>query len=65
MRQNLFLVLLETHEVKVKVFNAIFFEEVLSDQTAQIDAIFAECIIFIQTAVSLYRTEVASVIAHV
>ena len=36
--QDLFFVLLETDEVKVQVFDTVFLEQVLSNQTRQIDA---------------------------
>lgn len=65
MSQNLLLVLLETHKVKVQVLNTIFFEKILTDQAAQIYASLGQSIIFVKTAVSLYRTEVATIIAHV
>ena len=38
MSQDLFFVLLETDEVKVKVLDTILLEQVLSNQTRQIDA---------------------------
>ena len=47
-RENLFLVLLETDEVEVQIFNSIFFEKVLTNQARQVNACLRQSAILVQ-----------------
>ena len=65
MGQNLLLVLLETDEVEVEIFDAILLEEVLADETGEIDAGLGEGAVFIEGGVVVDRAEAAPVVAHI
>ena len=47
-RKDLFLVLLETDEVEVQIFNSIFFEKVLTNQARQVNACLRQSAILVQ-----------------
>lgn len=47
-REDLFLVLLETDEVEVQIFNSIFFEKVLTNQARQVNACLRQSAILVQ-----------------
>ena len=57
--------LLEADEVEVQVLNSILFKQVLADQARQIYTCLGKCIVLVQGRVSLNRTKVASVVAHI
>lgn len=65
MLQNLLFVLLEADEVKMEVFYAILFEQVLSNQTTQVYARLRQRIVLVERGVTLDCTEATPVIAHV
>ena len=48
MGQDLFLMLLEADEVEVEVLDTVLLQQVLSDQTAQVDACLSERVILIK-----------------
>ena len=67
MLQYLFFVLLEANEVEMQVLDSIFFEQILSDQAAQVDASgLGHRIVFIKRCcLSLYCAKVSAIVAHV
>ena len=67
MLQYLFFVLLEANEVEMQVLDPVFFEQILTDQAAQVDASgLGHRVVFIERCcVPLYCAKVAAIVAHV
>ena len=67
MLQYLFFVLFEANEVEMQVLDPVFFEQILTDQAAQVYASgLGHRVVFIERcSVPLYRAKVAAIVAHV
>ena len=63
--QDLLLVLLEADEVEVEIFDTVLLEQILSNETAQVDASLGQGIVFVQRGVTLDSAKVASVVTHI
>ena len=48
MGQDLLFVLLEGHKVEVKILNAVLLEQILADQTVQVDTSLGQSIVLIE-----------------
>ena len=57
--------LLEGDEVEVQVLDAVLLEQILPDQTVEVDASFSQRPVLVERRVTLDRAEVPTVIAHV
>ena len=49
----------------MQVFHAILLEQILPNETIQVDSCLSQCIILVQSRFSLDCTEIASIIAHI
>ena len=57
--------LLERDKVEVQVLYSVLFKQILSNETVEVDSGLGEGVVLVEGGVSLNRTEVAPVVAHV